>query len=954
MRFLKGQTTDACRRLQHTLAELGPVALRDDEAAQRHLEECDECFSMLEALTALDAGFEAMPQLDASDALVESLLERVSLQQDEELRDEAATRPARRSWAAVQRGFRILFTPGRPGIRPAIAFGMLAVLSVSVFLNSQFWRAAEPFGERELRRTLPAVDPPAGQVRRAATKAGEGWDFTTAPEIFEQERKKLQALGYLGSSSEQLGTGKELEQAPAGQRTAPEIKVKAERNDPRTADTAPIGAFEAAHGERVVLAPRAPELVLEGAKDDQVLGDDRVAGDLPSPARSAPAEVRDHTEANITFRGGSPRVESDVSGPFDADRDQRARVRERLRGRLASLPRGLQDAEQSGAEGKWNKPDGDGEETPDDAKGGKGSSSEPAEQIEELLTVTAESPAVESAQDPAPRSLASEETPAGDSARELARRFLAERDAVTATSRPATGYWTNTYVPGDPVLRYLQARLAGRDRLLLAMGKGTAAGAEPPRPHDGARRTTQPFDPPADAALAVQLQSDRTAVLGETRMLVQVGLAGTPRGGGRRPAMNVAVVLDLRGEIPVETGASLVGLAGAFGEARDLGDRFRLLAAGRGDGELLAPESFQRGPAVVATRNLLAGAVPAGNTALSLVEAVRLAIDLVALGDDPAAPLGSSAIVVATPWSIGATTETLAEMAHKSAVAGIPLSVVGVGDAVTLAELDALALAGQGSRRLLRDASGARGLVDRELAAAGRAVARAVRLRISLAPGVRLIDVVGARRHGEAGAEQVREAERALDRRLARNLGVEADRGDDEAGIQIVIPTFYAGDHHVVLLDVVASGPGPIADVTVRFKDLVQLENAVVRTRLDVARGEAGRGPLERNVLKNLLAYRLRDVLDGAGHDVARDDRKAAAKRLEEHRRLLAGLRLELAGAGGDPDLGLDVAMLDEYVHLLGGQWLETPERRQYLVDSLLYAARLKVLPAPVPVGGAM
>lgn len=53
------------------------------------------------------------------------------------------------------------------------------------------------------------------------------------------------------------------------------------------------------------------------------------------------------TEANITFRGGSPRVESNVSGPFDGSGDDsRERVRERLRERLRSLPRGLQEGAQ--------------------------------------------------------------------------------------------------------------------------------------------------------------------------------------------------------------------------------------------------------------------------------------------------------------------------------------------------------------------------------------------------------------------------------------------------------------------------------------------------------------------------------------------------------------------------------------------------------------------------------
>ncbi len=58
------------------------------------------------------------------------------------------------------------------------------------------------------------------------------------------------------------------------------------------------------------------------------------------------------TEANITFRGGSPRVESNVSGPFDGDSDARERVRERLRERLRSLPRGLQDAGAGQGEGE--------------------------------------------------------------------------------------------------------------------------------------------------------------------------------------------------------------------------------------------------------------------------------------------------------------------------------------------------------------------------------------------------------------------------------------------------------------------------------------------------------------------------------------------------------------------------------------------------------------------------
>jgi len=52
------------------------------------------------------------------------------------------------------------------------------------------------------------------------------------------------------------------------------------------------------------------------------------------------------TEANITFRGGSPRVESDQEGPFDEGADNDAeRIREMIRRRIQNLPRGLQESE---------------------------------------------------------------------------------------------------------------------------------------------------------------------------------------------------------------------------------------------------------------------------------------------------------------------------------------------------------------------------------------------------------------------------------------------------------------------------------------------------------------------------------------------------------------------------------------------------------------------------------
>jgi general secretion pathway protein D len=63
------------------------------------------------------------------------------------------------------------------------------------------------------------------------------------------------------------------------------------------------------------------------------------------------------TEANITFRGGSPRVESEVEGPFDQEGDEEAeRIREMIRRRIQNLPRGLRQPSGDAEEGELEQP----------------------------------------------------------------------------------------------------------------------------------------------------------------------------------------------------------------------------------------------------------------------------------------------------------------------------------------------------------------------------------------------------------------------------------------------------------------------------------------------------------------------------------------------------------------------------------------------------------------------
>lgn len=60
------------------------------------------------------------------------------------------------------------------------------------------------------------------------------------------------------------------------------------------------------------------------------------------------------TEANLTFRGGSPRVESEVEGPFDAGEGTPEEIQELMRRRIQRLPRGLRQGQ--GEEGTEEEP----------------------------------------------------------------------------------------------------------------------------------------------------------------------------------------------------------------------------------------------------------------------------------------------------------------------------------------------------------------------------------------------------------------------------------------------------------------------------------------------------------------------------------------------------------------------------------------------------------------------
>jgi hypothetical protein len=514
--------------------------------------------------------------------------------------------------------------------------------------------------------------------------------------------------------------------------------------------------------------------------------------------------------------------------------------------------------------------------------------------------------------------------------REVALRALAFQDA--------SGYWSNAYVPGDPAIRLLETRLNATDREMLQ----TYAVA-PLQLHDRVHLVQQPFDAPTEAAMEIFLHSDRTALEGAERLTLQVGLQGARRQGGTRPPMNIGVVLDLRGAVSAENATQMRAVVDALRTAKEVGDQFDLRFAGR-DCVGVDSEGFEYGPLSVALESCFS-ADPGEGQGPAIAAVLESATQAVRAGDDPDAPLGSSMVLLVTSQSIAGDLAALEAIGHESAVAGVPISVAGIGAGVAIGDIDRLTLAGQGNRRLVTTPDEAREAVDRELSALSRAVARALRLRIRLAPGVKLIRILDASRLDDEGAERVREAEQSIDLRMASELGIQADRGEDEDGIQIVIPSFYAGGSHAILLDVVAPEAGPIVDVTLRYKDLIYQRNGVARANLNLGSESRLAGPLERNVLKNVLAVRMSSALTSAGQVLSESRIDDAVNALGEQRERLLALRASEPAFQSDAELATDLELLDEYLSLLGSEAVGLGGPRQYLANSLQLAGHFKTLP---------
>ncbi len=983
-----------CEKLQNLLAKDGPEAIRDNLAAREHLEKCADCFEFLEALAEIENTLQ-VPPAHVSDEVVEKVLEKVRSASEKDAKLTAETDNEKKDSLPKKL---YLFLNRILSIRLPIPITLKQIGYAASILCILVISAAI---------IIPNFISYRGSIAPDSSKGASDLRIMDQGVVSKKEAEK----GFYGKDSvSSVLERKQMPKAPVPASEPPKRDVKKGRASggkiaptkklegpvPPTKTIARVDEPAEVLADEEVMAKvgePVPEM-LAGIETESV-GDD--ADEYDKKTESEETKVSGEREKPITLGMVSSKPDVTVPPPSDSSIEMNGNINGSSE---LSFSKNMEDRkEETSTLGSVSPKSGDiiaGEEMYESYSYSLNSSYQDTSDVDDW--------AIENLKDekqkrenghiltkPKPKIIVGEELDdqtgsgalrarkktkakrrkANASGRkvksverqlkirqDLLNKFLKERSTIENLSfKEAKGYWSNTYVPGDPGFRWLDTRLKGWDRSAVKKYINTESSLD-----NAARKTMQPFDPPENSALGVYLHADQKSIDQKSRLLLQVGLKGTSRYSGSRPVMNVGVVLDLRGKTTPDTIKNIRALLQALSQAKDIGDRFSLIIAGKPGGLVIQPRDFKYGYLTVTLENLFNNknekvqkpgqrlGQPIGQKLgqkLGLIQAMQSAIDSVTQDDDPSSPLGSSEIILVTAQSIGRYTKPLSRMAHKSALAGIPVSVIGIGGQVKLEEMDQIVLSGQGNRRLLDQPVEAEDLIARELSSASRIIARAVRLRIRLAPGVKLVDVFGSKRLDAAASQRVRDAEKSIDVRLSKNLGIKSDRGEDEDGIQIVIPGFFAGDSHTILLDVVAPGPGPIADVTVKYKDLVKLKNGVARANLTLPRAKAAAGPLERNVIKNFIAFNLYRTLVNAGKALAGGNDTKCLNLINEYVQLLDAVQSRLPGFSRDTDIAGDMNMLNGFLTVINQGAAQTRKNRIYIADSLKFAGHLKVLPRP-------
>jgi Ca-activated chloride channel family protein len=497
---------------------------------------------------------------------------------------------------------------------------------------------------------------------------------------------------------------------------------------------------------------------------------------------------------------------------------------------------------------------------------------------------------------------------------------------AAAAALPQNGVLASTFVGGEGV----------RARLEDLMDRGVMVGGRHVRLEAFAEREPLPYPRPAAEGMAMFAELERERLSTETdRVHLQIALVGREGELPRRPRMDVRLVLDRSGSMHGDKWSHAIAAAHAIVDDLAPTDTFTLVSysddatvdfgpARRGDGAR----------AHAAIRALQPGGGTNISAALERVAqnaADREAMGVVLLVSDGQATVGQT-----SPRELGAIARR-----HFDAT-GTLTTAIGLGTDFDEQTMLAIAREGSGSYHFVRRPEDVRTILEDELRARVQAVAQALRVRVELGDGVVARKVYGSRLLSEDEHTAVRATEVATDRRIARELGIVADRQrEEERGLRVHLPTFRRGDQHVILMELeVPAGTraAEIATVTLDYKDLVRRQNdRVVReVRAERVETERAHASVVRGVKRTVLAFQAGEALQRAAESLELGDADGARRAIAERRELLEAA----SRVWRDPALAADATLLARYERVLGGGLVDHGSRQMLAMAMGYYGDR--------------
>ena len=517
--------------------------------------------------------------------------------------------------------------------------------------------------------------------------------------------------------------------------------------------------------------------------------------------------------------------------------------------------------------------------------------------------------------------------------------FRGQMQPVTAAPPPAAKptynpnmYLGSNYVPGN----------GDKDRLEKLINEGVIVDGKRVKLESFPRDYAQAFPIPTQTALNVVADTERARIITQgDHTYLQIGLQAIKGEAPRRPPLNIALVIDRSGSMGDENKLEFAkAAANQLVDRLNSEDTFSLVVFDDSV-NLLVPAQHVTNKSAV--KRKIAGLTPGGGT--NIFEGLTRGYEQ---ARKFAAPNAVNRVIL---LSDGEVTAGVAdpEQFHKLCASNVDndIQTTSIGLGVEFNEDLMLAIArdGKGNYHFIKDGGDTQTVFAKELEQLTHIVAKDIKLRIRLADGIGFVQALGATKLDAAQTAQVKADEKKVDRKVYDELGISANRQNvkDEPGIKMIIPDFYRGDSHVVMLEItVPPGQGrrKIADVSLKYKDLVGKSNreAQVSASIDYTPAKADSiASINRSVKKNLLGFQTGQALSQAASLIAQGRVGEAAKQIDE-RMVVLGVA---AKEWQDRDLDRDGQLLNRYKLVLADlnahPGLERGEYGQYLAKSLTY-----------------